>query len=194
MFKDSVHLNCRDKLIKKRLQMQKITIRDLISCELTKSKLDNAAVLCSSTTTSTKSSDNDDDDDHYRRIKNELGGETTASTQTPTPSCRVLSSTSLASKFEFSPSPQQIMTATTTTTTCSSQSPLTQTTQTQEQDQENDQQESNENIIVIYDDTTCDDKDLLVESNPLKIVQENIRKAGIRKECKILKGTFLDLP
>ena len=39
--KDSVHLNCRDKLIKKRLQTRKLTVKDLISNEDVKNKLDS---------------------------------------------------------------------------------------------------------------------------------------------------------
>jgi len=39
--KDSVHLNCRDKLTKKRLQTRKLTVKDLISCEEVKSKFDS---------------------------------------------------------------------------------------------------------------------------------------------------------
>jgi hypothetical protein len=54
--------------------------------------------------------------------------------------------------------------------------------------QSGEEEEAAENIIVIYDDTTSDEQDLLVDSNPLKIVQENIKKAGFQKECKILKG------
>lgn len=38
--RDSVHLNCRDKLTKKRLQTRKLTVKDLISCEEIKSKFD----------------------------------------------------------------------------------------------------------------------------------------------------------
>ena len=48
---------------------------------------------------------------------------------------------------------------------------------------------SKEKIIVLYDDT-CDVKELQSDSNPLKIVQENIKQFGYKKECKILKGGF----
>ena len=95
--KDSVHLNVRDKITKKRLQSQKITIKDLISCE---------------------------------RIKNKLG--------------------------------------------------LTY-------------QNANKNVvrscIVLYDETTSDLKDLLTDSNPLRIVKDNIEQSGYQQECKILKGS-----
>jgi hypothetical protein len=43
-------------------------------------------------------------------------------------------------------------------------------------------------MIVIYDDKTSDLSELQSESNPLKIVQENIKQSGYKKECKILKG------
>ena len=45
-----------------------------------------------------------------------------------------------------------------------------------------------EEVIVLIDDTTSDLNDLQSDSNPLKIVQENIKQSGYKKECKILKG------
>jgi protein-tyrosine phosphatase len=49
---------------------------------------------------------------------------------------------------------------------------------------------SERNIIVLYDDKTSDISELQCESNPLKIVQDNIKQSGVKKECKILKGGF----
>jgi hypothetical protein len=48
-------------------------------------------------------------------------------------------------------------------------------------------------MIVIYDDKTSNLNELQSESNPLKIVQENIKQCGYKKECKILKGIDLIL-
>jgi hypothetical protein len=54
--------------------------------------------------------------------------------------------------------------------------------------QMSNENESSNDVIIIYDDTTCDENDLQIEQNPLRIVQENIKKS--EKECKILKGGF----
>ena len=116
--KDSVHLNCRDKLTKKRLQSRKLTVKDLISCEEVKSKFEtdepksNCDLLKSA-----GNSDDEDYDDNFVRCEKKT-----------------------------------------------------------------------EDVIVLIDDTTSDLNDLQSESNPLKIVQENIKQSGYKKECKILKG------
>lgn len=44
------------------------------------------------------------------------------------------------------------------------------------------------NLIILYDDTTSDLTDLQSDSNPLKIVQDNIEHTGPKNGCKILKG------
>lgn len=159
--------------------MQKITIRDLISCELTKSKLDSA--LDTTTNNPDTSIPPKNDADRFLLNHNESSESTASSTH-----FRVLTSSSSSFPLDIS-------------STFCTKSQLQQQQQQSNCEKENQQEStsttnnnqleaSDENIIVIYDDTTSDDKDLLVESNPLKIVQENIKKAGIRKECKILKG------
>lgn len=170
---DAVHINCRDKLIKKRLQNQKITVRDLISCELTKNKLNflNGARPAADTVDATSklaaclskrdmSSCNLESMNHQQQrtsITNAPSSFQSLSSQTPK-LVQALSSIS--------------------TTECEEKE-----TSAPEKEGEKDN-----NIIVIYDETTSDVNDLMVESNPLKIVQENIKKAGFNKECKILKG------
>jgi len=118
--KDSVHLNCRDKLTKKRLQSRKLTVKDLISCEEVKSKLetDEPKSKCD-----LSKSEISDDDDEYNKsyVKNE---------------------------------------------------------------------KKIEEVIVLIDETTSDLNDLQSDSNPLKIVHENIKQSGYKKECKILKGNY----
>lgn len=123
--KDSVHLNCRDKLTRKRLQTRKLTVKDLISSE---------------------------------EIKNKLDQETDAS-KNPTVGSLV---TAAKSQADFTNS-------------------LMQSTDTQNPDN---------NMIVLYDDTTSELSDLQSDQNPLKIVQENIKQSGYNKDCKILKGGF----
>jgi hypothetical protein len=96
--KDSVHLNCRDKINKKRLLTRKITVKDLIASESVKSKFGGCG-----------------------------GGE-------------------------------------------------------------NSSADTDENLIIIYDDMTSDADELQSESNPLKIVSDNIKQTGLNNDCKILKG------
>lgn len=200
--KDSVHLNCRDKLIKKRLQMQKITIRDLISCELTKSKLDSALLSsCSSSSTDSESSMSESSDDSCSRSStNSCSSSSSSSSKKQAVECNLNSmilSNHMSNKLDYDK-----MTTTSTSSrlsnysissfnnlSTSSNSSCTSTSTSSSSSSDTDSA-SDENIIVIYDDTTADDKDLLADSNPLKIVQENLKKAGIRKECKILKGGF----
>ncbi len=108
--KDSVHLNCRDKINKKRLLTQKITVKDLISSESIKSRFDmNNNAEAKSSCVSTKTSEPKKD----------------------------------------------------------------------------------ESLIIIYDETTSDLNDLQRESNPLKIVSDNIKHAGFNNDCKILKGNSM---
>ena len=45
------------------------------------------------------------------------------------------------------------------------------------------------NMIVLYDDTTNDLSELS-DQNPLKIVQDNIKQSGYKRDCRILKGGF----
>lgn len=52
--KDSVHLNCRDKITKKRLQTGKLTVKDLISCNELKKKFESAQSYCESNEVETK--------------------------------------------------------------------------------------------------------------------------------------------
>lgn len=128
--KDSVHLNCRDKLTKKRLQSRKLTVKDLISCEEIKSKFDSNEKLTS------------------------LGAACSEAKKL----CPKISA------------PASL---------CSLSSEIIESDETKT---------DNNNIIVLYDDTTSDLTDLQCDSNPLKIVQENIKQSGYKKECKILKG------
>jgi hypothetical protein len=116
--KDSVHLNCRDRLTKKRLQTLKLSVKDLISCEQIKSKLEID----------------------------------TNKTQSGTASRLATSFSSLNNEKA-----------------------------------KNDSRHTHD-MIVLYDDTTTDPKDLQNDSNPLRIVQENMRKYGFKNQCKILKG------
>ena len=128
--KDSIHLNCRDKLSKKRLLTRKITVKDLISSESIKSKFDSI-------------NNNSNGDSQFSSVNN----------------CHNSNSNSSDSS-------------------CSSSSGG------------GDGERKEEDLIIIYDDTTSDLKDLQSESNPLKIVQDNITQSGFNKDCKILKGGF----
>jgi hypothetical protein len=120
--KDSVHLNCRDRLTKKRLQTLKLSVKDLISCE---------------------------------QIKNKFEIDTNK-VQNATPS-RIAASFNSLNNFN------------------NNEKAKTDNRQT-------------DDMIVLYDDTTTDPKDLQNDSNPLRIVQENIRRHGFKNQCKILKG------
>jgi hypothetical protein len=134
--KDSVHLNCRDKLTRKRLQSRKLTVKDLISCEEVKSKFESNNLPVGGVD-----------------ISHEI------------------------SKLTSSKQPQQQH-------FCSN---LNEQEYLEASFSKNNN--NNDNIIVLYDDTTSELTDLQSESNPLKIVQENIKQSGYKKECKILKGT-----
>lgn len=140
--KDSVHLNCRDKITRKRLQTRKVTVKDLISCEEIKSKLESNEAKTSATV---------------------------AASQT----VESVSFTS-ASIADECPSPVA-MAAVPTLQRSSSQLSAA---------------DVSGNMIVLYDDTTSELADLQSDANPLKIVQENIKQCGYKKECKILKGGF----
>ena len=153
--KDSVHLNCRDKLIKKRLQTRKLTVKDLISNEEVKNKLES----------------NED------CLLNNV---------------RAVASAGLASLVTNSAKIMNRLSCT--------QSSFSKTLNSDEeisnlkiQDDFKENTTLNDanidKMIVIYDDKTSDLSELQSESNPLKIVQENIKQSGYKKECKILKGT-----
>lgn len=158
--KDSVHLNCRDKLIKKRLQARKLTVKDLISCEEIKSKLDS-----------------NEDELLVNASKTSAAFNTTAALAAA--AANIVSSSTCKIINRLS--------------SCNSLSKLGN-------EDEHDvisgssnllnSNDINKNMIVIYDDTTSDVAELQSESNPLKIVQENIKQSGYKKECKILKGGF----
>lgn len=120
--KDSVHLNCRDRLTKKRLQTLKLSVKDLISCE---------------------------------QIKN---------------------------KFEIDTNKVQNATPSRIATSFNSLNNLNNNEKAKTDNRQTD------DMIVLYDDTTTDPKDLQNDSNPLRIVHENIRRHGFRNQCKILKG------
>jgi hypothetical protein len=122
--KDSVHLNCRDKLTRKRLQTRKLTVKDLISSEEIKNKFD--------------------EDDAPKSAMESLAD--CAKSQAE-------QATSFIQAAAESGRPAN-------------------------------------NMIVLYDDTTSDLSDLQSDQNPLKIVQENIKQSGYKRECKILKGGF----
>ncbi len=123
--KDSVHLNCRDKLTKKRLQTRKLTVKDLISSQEIKNKFD--------------------EDDETLKPGSESLTDSGRSKSEQTNS--LIQSASEASRTA-------------------------------------------NNMIVLYDDTTCDLSDLQSDQNPLKIVQDNIKQSGYKRDCKILKGGF----
>lgn len=123
--KDSVHLNCRDRLTKKRLQTLKLSVKDLISCE---------------------------------QIKN---------------------------KFEIDSNKVQNATPSRIATSFNSLNNLNNNNNNEKVKNDN---RHTDDMIVIYDDTTTDPKDLQNDSNPLRIVHENIRRYGFKNQCKILKG------
>ena len=123
--KDSVHLNCRDKLTRKRLQTRKLTVKDLISSEEIKNKLDQ---------------------------------------ETDSPPNSVVGSLVTAAKTQADFATSLLQPA--------------------------DNDKPDNNMIVLYDDTTSELSDLQSDQNPLKIVQENIKQSGYNKDCKILKGGF----
>jgi hypothetical protein len=60
--KNSVHINCRDKITKKRLSTKKLSVKDIIGCEETKKKIDCGL---STTTTTTNLSDVNVPDNDY---------------------------------------------------------------------------------------------------------------------------------
>jgi hypothetical protein len=133
--KDSVHLNCRDKLTRKRLQSRKLTVKDLISCEEVKSKFESNNLP--------------------------VGGVDISHEISKLTSCKQPQQQHFCSNLNE----QEYLEA----SCCNN---------------------NNDNIIVLYDDTTSELTDLQSESNPLKIVQENIKQSGYKKECKILKGDY----
>lgn len=128
--KDSVHLNCRDKLSKKRLLTRKITVRDLISSENIKNKFD--------LNNNSNNSSCDIDEQQQENVNNSNSS----------------SSAKMTDNLDL------------------------------------DEKKSNEDLIILYDDKTSDLDDLQSESNPLKIVQDNIKQCGFNKDCRILKGGF----
>lgn len=146
--KDSVHVNCRDNLTKKRLKSNKLTFKDLISSEEIKNKLvDVKRSLC-------KGAD------------------------------QLMATRSLVSKMARSNSNQSLTNASTQPEEAAAAvKPAVKLIG-------DDDEEENKNIIVLYDDTTNDISELQTESNPLKILQENIKQCGYNEECKILKGGF----
>ena len=143
--KDSVHLNCRDKLTRKRLQSRKLTVKDLISSEEIKNKFEEEDVKDEKLLTPNK----------YPPAGfsgSAIGSLMNAAMATADYTTKFINKLSSAEACQAN-------------------------------------NEAN-NMIVIYDDTTSDLKDLQSEQNPLKIVQENIKQSGYKKECKILKGGF----
>lgn len=127
--KDSVHLNCRDRLTRKRLQSRKLTVKDLISSEEIKNKFEVPVDIC--------------EQDNVNSFFEEAVSSTKNSNQT-----------------------------------------------TQSFEDEIKALKNDNNMIVLYDDTTSDLSDLQSDQNPLKIVQENIKQSGYKKDCRILKGGF----
>jgi len=123
--KDSVHLNCRDRLTKKRLQTLKLSVKDLISCEQIKNKfeIDTNKVQSTAPNRIATSFNSLNNSNHNEKTKND--------------------------------------------------------------------NRQTDGMVVIYDDTTTDPKDLQNDSNPLRIVQENMRRYGFKNQCKILKGKHL---
>ena len=158
----SVHLNCRDKLIKKRLQTCKLSIKDLISNEEIKKKLDsNEDCLIKRGIASivNKSS----------QIINRLACVNNGQTiNNSIKDDEIVADVKVNDDFKENTMPS---------------------THQAEEEEEGDKPNS-DNMIIIYDDKTSDLNELQAESNPLKIVQENIKQCGYKKECKILKGKF----
>lgn len=143
--KDSVHLNCRDKIIRKRLQTRKLTVKDLISNEEIKNKLDsNEDSLISNVRAG------------FNSIINRLSSCTNLATFENDHDSQISNLNINDDKENIFPNDKNQQSA----------------------------------MIVILDDKTSNLNDLQSDSNPLKIVQENIKQSGYKKECKILKGGF----
>jgi dual specificity MAP kinase phosphatase len=142
---NSVHVNCRDKLTRKRLLTRRTTVKDLISCKDARSSLmgddENSCPNTATTTTAT-------------------------TTEQPTP-CML---NDIDHQQQQPISKQSFFANRYNATTAA--------------------ENSKRNMIVLYDDKTSDVSELQCESNPLKIVQDNIKQSGVKKECKILKGGF----
>lgn len=138
--KDSVHLNCRDRLTRKRLQSRKLTVKDLISSEEIKNKLVTGEATTTDGSVSTRASSSD------RRSVSSVGNDSNSVVE------RVMG------KVNSTLGAQQTS-------------------------------GNNNNMIVLYDDTTNDLSELS-DQNPLKIVQDNIKQSGYKKDCRILKGGF----
>lgn len=102
--KDSIHINCRDKITRSRLSTKKLSVKDIISCEKTKKKIEQC----------------------------------------------------VSSPAVVATQPQSTV--------------------------------SIKPLIVLYDESTCDENDLVLDQNPLRIVLENITCTFKTTMCRILKG------
>ena len=159
---NSVHLNCRDKIIKKRLQACKLTVKDLISSEEVKKKFDfgeeclmtnvKAGIVSLVNTSS--------------QLLNRLTSCTAANN-----SLAPRTAASCEASQEIRPAADDYK---------ENARPLAPSSVIEKPD---------DSMIVIYDDKTSDLNELQADSNPLMIVQENIKQCGYKKECKVLKGT-----
>lgn len=159
--KDSVHLNCRDKLIKKRLQARKLTVKDLISNEEIKKKLDS----------------NED-----CLINNVKAVASAGFASLVNNSSKIITRLSSCTQSNLS----KMLTSDEEISNLKIQDDFKENTNLSGDDTTSDI----DKMIVIYDDKTSDLSELQCESNPLKIVQENIKQSGYKKECKILKGNY----
>jgi hypothetical protein len=164
--KDSVHLNCRDKLIKKRLQTRKLTVKDLISNEEVKNKLDSNEDCLINNVKAVASAGFASLVNNSSKIINRLSSCTNSNLNKMLTNDEEISNLKIQDDFKENTN----LTSNGNDTT------------------------SIDKMIVIYDDKTSDLSELQSESNPLKIVQENIKQSGYKKECKILKGNYLHSP
>ena len=160
--KDSVHLNCRDKLIKKRLQTRKLTVKDLISNEEVKSKLESNEDCLMSNVKAVASAGFTSFVNNSSKIITRLSTCTNGNLNT-----MVSNDSEEISNLKINDNDFK---------------------ENKLPESENNNNNNVDKMIVIYDDKTSDLNELQSESNPLKIVQENIKQSGYNKECNILKG------
>jgi hypothetical protein len=184
--KESVHLNCRDKITRKRLQSRKLTVKDLISCEEIKSKLESGcnkadAITIVDTPNITENHNKLNDIVSLASIslkKSHNENDLTFSNEKAKLTYKMSAELSVSKELKF------------INGTKASESSQVQANEDEEAEDGDDKEDSSNNMIIIYDDTTSDLNDLQCESNPLKIVQENIEQSGYEKDCKILKGNL----
>jgi hypothetical protein len=178
-------LNCRDKITRKRLQSRKLTVKDLISCQEIKNKLESGCnkleAAASVTTVEGCNKINAIASlSPAGLIKSQNENDLTYLNEKATLASKMSTRSSVTNECECK---------TITTSEISWMKALNHDETEEDDDNENrNKEDRTKNIIILYDDTTSDLNDLQPDSNPLKIVQENIEQSGYEKDCKILKG------